>query len=98
MLYIAQVDLELQQSSARQARHRLHSLSSGALVLVTLIETQGQLWAGFWPVELGLALGLLGLALHVRAYLLMGTLSFGLGILRQGWLLVAPYSGGLVFS
>jgi hypothetical protein len=92
LLYVAQVDPGLQESSARWGRHWLRSFSSGALVLVTLVETQGQLWAGFWPVGLGLALGLLGLALQVRAYLFMGTLGFGLGVLRQGWLLVASYS------
>ncbi|MCF2969766.1 TM2 domain-containing protein [Synechococcus sp. Nb3U1] len=92
LLYVAQVDPGLQQASARQSRHGLRSFSSGLLVLVTLIETHGQLWAGFWPVGLGLALGLLGLALRVRAYLFMGTLSFGLGVLRQGWLLVTAYS------
>ncbi|MFS8901742.1 hypothetical protein NW845_10270, partial [Synechococcus sp. H60.2] len=36
----------------------------------------------------GLALGVLGLALRVRAYLWAGTLGFGLGVLRQGWLWV----------
>ncbi|MFQ3613049.1 MAG: hypothetical protein SNJ68_04925, partial [Cyanobacteriota bacterium] len=92
LLYVAQVDPGLQQSSARQGRHWLRSFSSGVLVLVTLLETHGQLWTGFWPVGLGLALGLLGLALQVRAYLFTGTLSFGLGVLRQGWLLVASYS------
>ncbi|MEN9238372.1 MAG: hypothetical protein Q6K80_09180, partial [Thermostichus sp. DG_1_6_bins_120] len=92
LLYVAQVDPGLQKSSARQKRHWLRSFSSGALVLVTLLETQGQLWAGFWPVILGLALGLLGLALQVRAYLFVGTVGFGLGVLRQGWLLAASYS------
>ncbi len=92
LLYVAQVDPGLQQASARESRHWLRTFSSGLLVLVTLIETHGQLRAGFWPVGLGLALGLLGLALQVRAYLFMGTLSFGLGVLRQGWLLVTTYS------
>lgn len=92
LLYVAQVDPGLQQASARQGRHGLRSFSSGVLVWVTLVETHGQLWAGFWPVGLGLALGLLGLALQVRAYLFMGTLGFGLGVLRQGWLLVTAYS------
>ncbi len=92
LLYVAQVDPGLQQASARERRHWLRAFSSGLLVLVTLIETHEQLWAGFWPVGLGLALGLLGLALQVRAYLFMGTLSFGLGVLRQGWLLVTTYS------
>ncbi|MEN9261499.1 MAG: TM2 domain-containing protein, partial [Thermostichus sp. HHBFW_bins_43] len=92
LLYVAQVDPGLQQTSARERRHWLRSFSSGLLVLVTLIETHGQLWAGFWPVGLGLALGLLGLALRVRAYLFMGTLSFGLGVLRQVGLLVMAYS------
>jgi hypothetical protein len=42
-------------------------------------------------VGLGLALGVLGLALRVRAYLWAGTLGFGLGVLRQGWLLITTY-------
>ncbi|MFS8864358.1 TM2 domain-containing protein [Synechococcus sp. H55.9] len=88
LLYVAQVDPGLQQAGARESRHRLRAFSSGLLVLVTLIETHGQLGAGFWPVGLGLALGVLGLALRVRAYLWAGTLGFGLGVLRQGWLWV----------
>ncbi len=92
LLYVAQVDPGLQQAGARrESRHRLRLVSSGLLVLVTLIETHGQLWAGFWPVGLGLALGVLGLALRVRAYLWAGTLGFGLGVLRQGWLLITTY-------
>ncbi len=91
LLYVAQVDPSLQEAAARQRRHRLRLVSSGLLVLVTLIETHGQLWAGFWLVGLGLALGVLGLALRVRAYLWAGTLGFGLGVLRQGWLLITTY-------
>lgn len=88
LLYLAQVDPGLQEASGRQGRHWLRLVSLGTWLLVVMVETHGQLWAGFWPVGLGLALGLLGLALRVRAYLFVGTLAFGLGILRQGWLLV----------
>ncbi|MGY2801466.1 NINE protein [Thermostichus sp. MS-CIW-25] len=92
LLYVAQVDPGLQEASGRQGRHWLRLVSLGTWLLVVMVETHGQLWAGFWPVGLGLALGLLGLALRVRAYLFVGTLAFGLGILRQGWLLVTAYS------
>lgn len=88
LLYVAQVDPGLQEASGRQGRHWLRLVSLGTWLLVVLVETHGQRWTGFWPVGLGLALGLLGLALRVRAYLFVGTLAFGLGILRQGWLLV----------
>lgn len=88
LLYVAQVDPGLQETNGRRGRHWLRLVSLGTWLLVVLVETHGQLWAGFWPVGLGLALGLLGLALRVRAYLFVGTLAFGLGILRQGWLLV----------
>lgn len=92
LLYVAQVDPGLQEASGRQGRHWLRLVSLGTWLLVVLVETHGQRWTGFWPVGLGLALGLLGLALRVRAYLFVGTLAFGLGILRQGWLLVTAYS------
>ncbi|HIK19649.1 MAG TPA: TM2 domain-containing protein [Synechococcus sp. M44_DOE_062] len=88
LIYVAQVEPGLQEASGRQGRHWLRLVSLGTWLLVVMVETHGQLWAGFWPVGLGLALGLLGLALRVRAYLFVGTLAFGLGILRQGWLLV----------
>ncbi|ABD00989.1 NINE protein [Synechococcus sp. JA-3-3Ab] len=88
LLYVAQVDPGLQEASGRQGRHWLRLVSLGTWLLVVMVETHGQRWTGFWPVGLGLALGLLGLALRVRAYLFVGTLAFGLGILRQGWLLV----------
>jgi TM2 domain-containing membrane protein YozV len=88
LLYVAQVDPGLQETNGRRGRHWLRLVSLGTWLLVVMVETHGQLWAGFWPVGLGLALGLLGLALRVRAYLFVGTLAFGLGILRQGWLLV----------
>ncbi|MFS8897149.1 NINE protein, partial [Synechococcus sp. R3-13] len=92
LLYVAQVDPGLQETNGRRGRHWLRLVSLGTWLLVVMVETHGQLWAGFWPVGLGLALGLLGLALRVRAYLFVGTLAFGLGILRQGWLLVTAYS------
>lgn len=88
LLYVAQVDPGLQETNGRRGRHWLRLVSLGTWLLVVLVETHGQRWTGFWPVGLGLALGLLGLALRVRAYLFVGTLAFGLGILRQGWLLV----------
>jgi TM2 domain-containing membrane protein YozV len=91
LLYVAQVDPGLQETNGRRGRHWLRLVSLGTWLLVVMVETHGQLWAGFWPVGLGLALGLLGLALRVRAYLFVGTLAFGLGILRQGWLLVTAY-------
>ncbi|MGY2716673.1 hypothetical protein ACVW01_000934 [Thermostichus sp. MS-CIW-19] len=43
-----------------------------------------------------MALGVLGLALRVRAYLWAGTLGFGLGVLRQGWLLITTYPAAAV--
>lgn len=91
LIWVGHVDPGLQPTESRALRHGLRSLSVGCFCLATWVETWGQLWVGFWPMGLGLALVLAGLGLRIRAYLWVGSLLFGLTFLRQGLLLILVF-------
>lgn len=92
LLYIAQVDPDLQAASARENRHWLRTIAVGLLCLTAFYQSDESLWQGFLTIGLGLGLVLLGLALRVRAFLYVGTLTVILKVLRQFWLFINDYS------
>lgn len=91
-LYIAQVDPVFQPTSARNQRHALRTLATGLICLSALVESDAQLLWGFAAAGVFLALILSGLVLRVRAFAYIGTLFFGLKVVRQLWLFVADHS------
>ena len=97
LLYIAQVEPELQTVSARQQRHWMRSIATGLISLTVYyqaeIETGSTAWVmGGLALGLGLGFVFLGIILRVRAFLYMGTAAFMLRILRLFWLFIYSYS------
>jgi hypothetical protein len=92
LLFIAQIDPELQSASRREIRHLLRCFAVGLVSVTALYESDTQLWAGVLTVGVGLGLVVLGLVLRVRAFLYIGTLTFVFKVLRLIWLFVAHES------
>jgi hypothetical protein len=92
LLFIAQIDPELQPANRREIRHLLRCFAVGLVSVTALYESDTQLWSGVLTVGLGLGLVLLGLLLRVRAFLYIGTLTFVFKVLRLIWLFVAHES------
>lgn len=92
LLFIAQIDPELQPTNRREIRHLLRCFAVGLVSVSALYESDTQLWSGVLTVGLGLGLVLLGLLLRVRAFLYIGTLTFVFKVLRLIWLFVAHES------
>lgn len=97
LLYVAQLDPALQETSAREQRHWLRCLAVGLLSLTLFYqaEIEGEPTALLIRLlTLGLAIGLifLGLMLRVRAFLYIGTVIFILTVLRVLWLFINNYS------
>lgn len=98
LLYIAQVDPELQHQRDREKRHWLRSLATGLICLAGFYQSEAGI-AGVAPVLAGLlALALefgfilAGLLLRVRAFLYIGTVTFILQVLWQLWRFISDYS------
>lgn len=96
LLYIAQVDPSLQNSSAKSTRHLLRCLATGLICVTAFYQTevtqrQPQLWL-LIGLTFVLSLGLIaaGLVVKVRAFLFVGTLTFISMVVRQVWLLIDP--------
>ncbi len=88
MIYIAQVDPDVQQGDAKTFRHWLR-VAAVAVVLFPALGTAR--WTG-WPLGI-ISLGILGIGLflRVRAFLYVGTLVFALNALNQLVLLNTAY-------
>lgn len=91
LLYLAQVDPELQSADSRQNRHWLRILAVGLIVLTSIYEAERGLGMAVMALAIALLLVIAGLAFRVRAYLLIGTLAFIYQILRQLVLLIDLY-------
>ncbi|MEM8610829.1 MAG: hypothetical protein AAGF93_02340 [Cyanobacteria bacterium P01_H01_bin.105] len=82
-LYVLEIDPRWQPVTARRERHRLRSLATLLIGLTAIFQAETAA-----PVMIGLSLLIsfgfiiLGLLTRVRAYLYVGTLTFGLQILR----------------
>ncbi|NJL83731.1 MAG: DUF2157 domain-containing protein, partial [Chloroflexaceae bacterium] len=73
LLFIAQFDPDLQESSQKQIRHWLRLLGSGIIGLTAVLFHQQ---TGLLPAALGLGFTFGGLGLQIRAFLWVGTVTF----------------------
>ena len=88
ILYIAQVEPPLQLPNQRTPRHFLRLFGCGLICLVALFEQD----TGLTPALIGLASVLIGIGLQIRAFLLIGTLTFILTAFYQLIVLMMTYS------
>lgn len=89
ILYIAQVDPTLQQSTYKNQRHFIRLFGISLICLTALFTQPGE---GLVPGILSLAAIFAGLGLRIRAFLVVGTATFILHILYQLVILVFDYS------
>ncbi len=78
LLYVAQVDPALRRAEFRAGRHLWRCVGSLPICVVAVV-TYGD--PGIVPAAIGLGLSLAGLALRVRAFLLLGSLTLGWTVL-----------------
>jgi hypothetical protein len=91
-LYIIQVEPSLQLPEARETRHTFRLFATGSIGLTALLHSPSDLPMSLVSATIGIVFVLLGLALRVRAYLFVGTLTFISVVLMQVWSLIAQYS------
>jgi hypothetical protein len=91
-LYFAQVEPNLRSQDNRDVRHFLRSLCSGGMGLVAFFYSLDNPNIALTTWILSIVFILAGLALRVRAYLFMGTLTFVLLVITQAVILVTQYS------
>jgi len=89
IIYIATVDPFLQLPQQRESRHQLRLFGGGIIGLVALWLHQE---TGLIPASLGLLSIFLGLALKIRAFLFLGTITFTLTVFYQLIILGINYS------
>lgn len=87
LLYVAQLDPALRRRDAKGQRHALRTAALGLLAIVALATQQTGLVSG----GIGLLAVLCGLALRVRAYLYIGTVTFVATVLYQLVVLIGQY-------
>ncbi len=98
LLYVAQIDPALRSPSGRETRHLLRCLAIGLICFTALYQAEvgiygiSPLFLGFLTIGLGIVVILIGIALRVRAFLYIGTLTFTIRVLRQVWLFINDYS------
>lgn len=91
-LYFAQVEPNLQSSHTKALRHTLRSLLSGGMGLIAFLYSFNSPNVALATWIFSFAFIIAGLGFRVRAYLLMGTLTFILLVLTQAVILVTQYS------
>ncbi len=87
LLYLVQIEPNLQQSTKKEVRHILRLLGIGIIDFVAL-STQTWFFSGI----LSIVTLLTGLALRTRAFLYIGTITFLLNVLNQLVILNSYYS------
>jgi hypothetical protein len=97
VLYVVQIDPDLQEASDRDKRHLLRVLATGMICLTALYQAEIELqplaiWFAILTLVLSVGLILLGLVLRVRAFLYVGTVTFIVRVLRLLWLFISTYS------
>jgi hypothetical protein len=80
LLYLAQVEPQLRDPEARKTRHYLRILGSGIINVTALVFHQE---TGLTPGIISLLTLLIGLGLKIRAFLLVGTITFILTVFYQ---------------
>jgi len=91
-LYFAQVEPNLQSSHTKALRHTLRSLLSGGMGLIAFLYSFNSPNVALATWIFSFAFIIVWLGFRVRAYLLMGTLTFILLVLTQAVILVTQYS------
>jgi hypothetical protein len=91
-LYILQVEPSLRSLEARETRHTFRLFASGSIGLTALLHSPSDLSMSLVAAAIGIVFVLAGLAVHVRAYLFVGTLTFVSVVLIQVWSAIAQYS------
>lgn len=91
-LYFAQVEPNLRSPHAKTLRHGMRLLLGGAIGLVTFLYSFSNPTIALSTWGLSFAFIIIGLALRVRAYLFIGTLTFILLVITQAVILVTQYS------
>ena len=98
LLYVAQIDRLMRSPQGRETRHLLRCLAIGLICFTTLYQAEvgirgiSPLFLGFLTIGLAIVVTLIGIALRVRAFLYIGTLTFIIRVLRQVWLFINDYS------
>lgn len=92
LIYVAQVDPGLQAFTEKQKRHLLRCLATGLICLTALYQSEANLLLGLLTVGFSIGLILAGLALRIRAFLYVGTVTFIVQVLRQIWFFINDYS------
>jgi hypothetical protein len=98
LLYVAQVDPSLRQTSERNKRHLLRCLATGIICFTALYQAEmgignlPDLLLGFLTILVGIGFVFAGIALRVRAFLYIGTATFIFSVLRQIWYFIDAYS------
>ena len=91
-LYILQVEPSLRSPEARETRHTFRLFAAGSIGLTALLHSPSDLSMSLVAAAIGIVFVLAGLAVHVRAYLFVGTLTFVSVVLIQVWSAIAQYS------
>ena len=89
LLLSVQFDPYFQQTERRQSRHLARLIGSGAIAITALVSHQHQ---PLIPAGISLLLALIGIALSIRAFLYMGTITLMLTAGYQSIILIAEYS------
>lgn len=92
LLYMTQVDPALQASTEKEKRHLLRCLATGLICLTALYQAEANLLLGLLTIGFSTGFILTGLALRIRAFLYIGTVSFIVQIGRQIWFFIHDYS------
>lgn len=92
LLYITQVDPALQASTDKEKRHLLRCLATGLICLTALYQAEANLLLGLLTIGFSIGFILAGLALRIRAFLYIGTVSFIVQVGRQIWFFIHDYS------
>jgi hypothetical protein len=89
VIYISHTEPSLINPNSRNLRHNLRTIASGSLCIIAFFYTDTLMI--FVTLGLSLGLAILGLAIQVRAYLFIGTLTLIALVLNQAVLLVLRY-------
>ncbi len=92
LLYMAQVDPGLQTSTEKEKRHLLRCLATGLICLTAVYQSEASMLLGLLTVGFSIGFILSGLALRIRAFLYVGTVTFIIQVLRQIWFFINDYS------
>jgi hypothetical protein len=97
VLYLIQLEPELQNASDRDKRHLLRMLATGLICLTALYQAEVEaqpaaIWFAILTLALSIGLIFSGLVLQTRAFLYVGTATFIVRVLRLLWLFISNYS------